>query len=103
MMALTARLLFVVVKIPLAKLNMFVHTYNPSTEEVRQEDCKLEISLGYIARPVSKKKKSSSYNTEGNANEWPLGGLLVPCPNGASAFAVSPPSCANFTLVWLIT
>jgi hypothetical protein len=76
MMALTARLLFVVVKIPLAKLNMFVHTYNPSTEEVRQEDCKLEISLGYIARPVSKKKKNPLPTT---LKVMPMNGPLGVC------------------------
>jgi hypothetical protein len=36
---------------------MQVQTCNPSTEEMRQEDCKFKANLGYLERPYLKKRK----------------------------------------------
>jgi hypothetical protein len=39
---------------------MVVHTYNPSTWRLEQEDWELKDSLGYIARPCLRKKKAGN-------------------------------------------
>jgi hypothetical protein len=41
-----------------------VHTYNPSTWEVRQKDQELQVSLGYYTvRPCLKKNQTNKVNT----------------------------------------
>jgi hypothetical protein len=40
---------------------MRVHTYNPSTQEVRQEDLKIQASLGYDCRTLSQKIKKERF------------------------------------------
>jgi hypothetical protein len=43
-----------------------VHTCNPGTREVEQEDLELQVSLGYIGTPCFKKRKQTSeYKREG--------------------------------------
>jgi hypothetical protein len=39
-------------------MDMVAYPYNPSIWRLRQEDCKFLTSLGYIARPYLKNKKS---------------------------------------------
>jgi hypothetical protein len=34
-----------------------VHAYNPSPQQLRQEDYKFKASLGYMVRPSLEKKK----------------------------------------------
>jgi hypothetical protein len=38
-------------------MGVVLHAYNPCTQEVRQEQSEYEDSLGYTARPLSKKSK----------------------------------------------
>jgi hypothetical protein len=33
------------------------HTYNPSTQKLRQEDKEFQATLGYIAKPCRKERK----------------------------------------------
>jgi hypothetical protein len=40
----------------IVRLGMVVHVYNPIPQKQRQEDCELQASMGYIARPCLEKE-----------------------------------------------
>jgi hypothetical protein len=72
---------------------MVTHTYNPSTERLRQEDChKLEASLGYIVpvpgQPQKKDKTMSLKQTGRPGIVAHLGGKAV----GPLEFQAQPQS-----------
>jgi hypothetical protein len=39
------------------------HTYNPSTQKLRQEDWEFKANLGYVGRPLSQKTKGWVYSS----------------------------------------
>jgi hypothetical protein len=46
---------------------MVVHTYNPSTQKLRQEDCEFEYS--YIVKVCKKERKRKKERKEGRKRE----------------------------------
>jgi hypothetical protein len=49
---------------------MVVHTCNPSTQEVGQEDCEFKSSLDYIVRLHLKKEKKKEERERGREKEY---------------------------------